>query len=999
VGKLEISAGSAQGTYGGSEARRRRSPIQSSGQWQILGAVRGWKELPSLRQTILPAALLFVLVTPVSAAHAQSSTIKSTNADEQRIVRLANTHHPLANEANASGRVEGSRAQRRMLLVLSPGEAQEQELKNLLEGQQARTSANYHHWLTAAEFGTRFGATDADVQKVRVWLEEAGFTVERVATSKRWLEFTGTAGQVESAFHTLMQYYRVNGKTFVANSTDLAIPAEFSGITRGVVSLNNFGKRPAIREGHGVVGRTAQGRRIKLSPSLTATGATDTYYLAPGDFAAIYNTKELVSEGIDGSGVSIVVTAQSQIELTDVEQFRQIFGLRANDPNIVVSGPDPGIASETDSDAAMLDVEWAGAVAPGATIDVVVAGSTDATSGVDLAAAYAVDNEVAPIVTYTYESCEQALGQTGNAFYNALWQQAAAEGITVLVASGDNGAAGCDGANSGTPAGLGPGVNGVASTPFNVAVGGTEFADIAQPTFHWNGVNTSGYASPMGYIPESAWNESCDPGQAVSGTNCAFASGNFSFLAGAGGTSAVYPKPAWQMGTGVPADGARDLPDVALAAASGHDETVYCTSLGGTPCQIDAQQEVVGLTLVGGTSASTAAMAGILALVEQKNGTLQGQVNYVLYRLAQMQGNSCNSSMRTSWAAQNACVFYDLTSGSNAVPCAGGSPGCSSTQTETNGFLTGGLAGVGYDMATGLGSVNATNLANGWKNVADTASQTGSQASSASFAVSVTPATIGMPAGSAGSGRVAITPSGGFTGPVNLACGTGGTFIPAGYTCTFGSSTVQVNGTTATTTLNLTPSSTAAAAVKSATAFEGGAAVWGTGFAAGLLLLGFAVFGSGGARGARNFLAACGLVVCVACSILGCGGGAGRVGPLSTTTTIVSSNLHSAFGMPVTFNVRVTPNGAATPTGQVQLYDNGQAYGSPVNVNAGIASFLATNLPVGVHNLSADYRGDANTQASSSTPITQAITGTVVLQISGTSGGITATTAFNVQVN
>lgn len=964
-------------------------------------AVKGWVELPSLRQTILPGALFFLFGTAVPGAHAQSSTIHTTNVDERTIVRLEHTHHPLANEANAAGRVEGSRALRRMLLVLSPEDAKEQELKNLLDEQQNRGSANYHHWLTAAEFGARFGAADADEQKVRAWLEGMGFTVERVAGSKRWLEFSGTAEQVESAFHTVMEYYRVNGKTFLANSTDLSIPAEFSGITRGVLSLNNFGRRPSIREGHGVTGRTAQGHRIKRSANLKAIGAPDTNYLAPGDFAAIYNTKGLLSGGIDGSGVSIAVTAQSQIELTDVRQFRQIFGLPVNDPNILVSGPDPGIANETDSEEAMLDVEWAGAVAPGASIDVVVAGSTDATSGMDLAAAYAVDNEVAPILTYTYGSCEQTLGQTGNAFYDALWQQAAAEGITVLVASGNNGVAGCDNATAGTAAALGPGVNGAASTPYNVAVGGTEFADIQQPTSYWNGTNTAVNTSAMGYIPESAWNESCDTGQPVSATNCAFPTGKFSQLAGGGGASSVYSKPAWQTGTGVRADGARDLPDVALGADSEYDEAVYCTSLGGTPCQINAQQELAGLTLVGGTSVSTPAMAGILALVEQKNGTWQGQVNYVLYRLAQMRGNSCDSSAETTPAAQNACVFYDVTSGSNAVPCAGGSPGCSSTQAGTGGLLTVELAGVGYDMVTGLGSVNATNLANEWKNAAIMTSQKSSQASSESLAVDVTPATISMVAGSAGNGTVTITPSGGFTGPVNLACGTGGTFLPAGYACTFGSSTVQVNGTVATTTLNLTPSSTTAAAVKSAKAIERGATLWDTGFTGVLLLLGIAIFGKDGARGTRNFLLACGFVVCAACSILGCSGGGGTGGvPVSTTTTISSSNLHSAFGMAVTFNVRVTPNGEATPNGQVQLYDNGQAYGSPVNVNAGITTFLATNLPVGVHNLTADYRGDANTQASTSAAIAQAVTGTITgVQISGTSGGTTVTATFNVQIN
>jgi large repetitive protein len=1457
-----------------------------------------------LRQAARAGFLCLLLITISVIALAQASGPQTTTVNEQSIVRLENTRHPLAIEANAVGRVEAGRQLQRMLLQLSLSPVQEEQLKNLLDDQQNRKSANYHHWLSSAELGAQFGAADADVQRVLDWLQGAGFTVARVAGSKRWLEFSGTVSQVENTFHTVMKYYRVNGKTYVANSTDLAVPAELSGITRGVVSLNNFGKRPPVHEVHGTAGRDAQGVRTKLTANLTATGATNTYYVAPGDFAAIYNTKGLLSSGIDGTGVSIAVTAQSQIELTDVQQFRQIFGLKANDPNFLLSGPDPGVASETDSEEALLDVEWAGAVAPGATINLVVAGSTDTTSGVDLAAAYAIDNEVSPILTYTYGSCEQALGSTGNAFYNALWQQAAAEGITVLVASGDNGAAGCDSATAGLPAVNGLAVNGVASTPYNVAVGGTQFAEGTQATAYWSATNAADYSSAIGYIPEAAWNESCDPSQPASSTNCILGNGNFSMLASGGGASTVYSKPSWQAGTGVPADGARDLPDVSLAAAAGHDEAVYCTSLGGTPCQINAQQAVVGLTLVGGTSVSTPAMAGILALIEQKNGTLQGQVNYALYRLAQVQGNSCNSSNQTNPTTQNSCMFYDVTSGNNSVPCAGGSPGCSSTVTGTNGLLAGQQAGPGYDLVTGLGSVNATNLSAQWTSLNLSASQTILQTSSASFvhgtpvtlngnvapttgtgspagvvaiktdlygdsqqtlaltsgsfsgavsdlpggqynlhayyagdaafassesggvalnvtpenstttitvnglqsgtagygaplqlkvmtagasgqgiatgtvtiqdgtnlvctsnlaadgtaylltgggagyafapgphsvtaaysgdnsftastspaaaftiakgtpfvvvgantatltigqtlgvhavvasqgtapatgtvqfivdgstfgaavalqtggffgtqaqastlipnlsqgthtigasyngtadpnyasvvsgdpvnelmatvtvgtaagnktttslvmntaptnmgdtgvftvtvspttatgtvtlwdavgprtaatpigagtatvqfawpqagstsvyavysgdsanagsasvpvsftvqkglpqmtltapasvssdgqvslnasvignpanpqipypvgvvelwdslnggaaqlltaqtltsgpggssvsgirlklasgthslfahyrgdtnwqaansasvslvaatfAVSISPTLIGLAAGNAGTATVTVTPSGGFAGTVALMCGTGGTFIPAGYTCSFGQASLPVNNATATTPLNLTPISTATGAVKQARRFGLADGLWGASFGAGLLLLGIFGFGRSGARSDRNFFVACGLLMCVANLVLACGGGGGGGGgPVSTTTTISSTNLHVGFGTPVTFTVTVTPHGSATPTGLVQLYDNGQPYGSPAKVSAGIATFLSTSLPVGVHNFTANYLGDANTQASSSAPIVQVITGSVGLQISGSADGITETADFTVMVN
>jgi hypothetical protein len=613
-----------------------------------------------------------------------------------------------------------------MILVLSPSAESQAELQQLLEAQQNPHSPQYHRWLTPAEYGARFGATDADIKKISDWLMAKGFTVDAVAHGKNSLQFSGVSSQVEDAFHTELHYYRANGRQFLANSSDIALPEQIARVASGLASLNSFGLRPPRHQNLGTAGRNAQGQKTILTPELTAVGNPNLYYLAPGDFAAIYNTKPLLSAGNDGSGVSIAVTAQSNIELTDVQQFRQIFGLKTNDPNILISGPDPGITTPIDVQEAMLDVEWAGAIAPGATIYLVVAGTTATSNGVDLAAAYAIDNAVAPILTYTYGGCEQALGTTGNAFYNSLWKQAVAQGITVIVATGDNGAAGCDNANSGNPAAQGPAVNGAASTPYNVAVGGTQFADSGTESTYWSLANAADFSSAIGYIPEAAWNSSCDPGQPVTASNCTLGNTNFDLLSSSGGASTVYmPKPSWQSGTGVPADGARDIPDVALAAfsgPSGHDEYVYCFSLFGTPCQLNGTNGVTGLTIVGGTSASTPAMAGILALVEQKNGVYQGQINYVLYKLAQ--SNSCDSSKQTNPTSQNSCIFYDVTTGNNSVPCVGGSPGCSSQTAGKNGLLNGFTAGPGYDLVTGLGSLNAANLANNWKNVTFLGSQT-----------------------------------------------------------------------------------------------------------------------------------------------------------------------------------------------------------------------------------------------------------------------------------
>jgi hypothetical protein len=272
----------------------------------------------------------------------------------------------------------------------------------------------------------------------------------------------------------------------------------------------------------------------------------------------------------------------------------------------------------------------------------------------------------------------------------------------------------------------------------------------------------------------------------------------------------------------------------------------------------------------------------------------------------------------------------------------------------------------------------------------------------ATFSLSVSPNPIAIAAGSPGTGTISITPGSGFAGTVALTCASGGTFVPAGYTCSFGNANLPVNGGVATTTLTFTPSSAAAGAVKSANVFGAGSSLWGMGFGVGLLLLGMLGFGVGEARSSRNFLLACGLVLCVSSCVLGCGGGGGGGsggGPVPTTTTIVSTNLNAAFGTPVTFTVTVKPTGAATPSGLVQLYDNGQAFLSEVKVNAGIATFQAATLPVGVHNLTAQYLGDASTQGSTSAPILQVITGQVPLQISGVSGTTTEAFNFTVVVN
>lgn len=949
------------------------------------------------RRLLRALALIGVFPACALAQAASQQAAPTRQADVARIERSSPAWTAYAADA---GRVEPNHAMARMLLALTPPPEKRQALEKFLDDVQNRNSAEYHHWLTPAEFGARFGVEDGDAEAVRQWLQKSGFQVSPAAQSKLWVEFSGTAQQVESAFHSELHYYDWRGKRYLANAADIGVPAEFAGITRGVVSLDNFGKRPP---------RLHLGARVQ--PNLTATGQANVYYLAPGDFAAIYNTKGLLSSGVDGTGITIAVTAQSGIELPDAQTFRQIFvSAQANDPNYIVSGPDPRVSGPVDLQEAQLDVEWAGAVAPGAAIDLVVAGSTDTTSGVDLAAAYAIDNRVAPIVTYTYGACEALLTPAQNAFYNALWQQAAAEGITVLVATGDNGAAGCDSPTAGLPATHGSAVNGAASTPYNVAVGGTEFADGANLSTYW-GSNNADFASAIGYIPEAAWNESCDPGQVVSATNCFYGTGNFSLLAGSGGASTIYAKPAWQTGTGVPNDAKRDIPDMALAAAASHDDIVYCNSTTGSACQINNQGEVVGLTLVGGTSVSTPAMAGILALVEQKNGAYQGQINYTLYKLAQT--HSCSSSAQTNPTAQNSCVFYDVISGNNGVPCAGGSPGCSSQQANVNGILAGGVANTGYDLATGLGSVNATNLANLWSGTSLTPTQTTLQlpanfthGSAVTVTGNVAPISgTGAPTGSLSllTGSAGAAPdvlsvaSGGFSATVNDLPG-GSYNVTAHYA---GDATFAASDSTGV-AVNVLPEPSATSLAING--LQGGTATYGTPLSVDVTIAGASGHGvatgsvtlSDGANtvgiyaltadgkvsiptgGANSFSFAPGTHALTAAysgdaSFQGSSGNAGSFTIMKGAPfVVVGANSSSVpVGQSLGVHAVVSGSGTAMATGTVQFTVDGVAQGQPIALQTGglfgtqAQASAILNLAAGTHSIGASYDGSADANYAS----------------------------------
>ena len=736
-------------------------------------------------------AAIFSLAIPLPAwtqtTPTPSRIVESVN--EGALVTLRGNTHPLAQPQYDQGAAPPDLPMARMLLVLKRSDAQEAALQALLDAQQDRNSPSYHQWLTPDQFGQQFGPSDQDMQAITLWLGLRGFQIGNISRGRAIIEFSGTAQQVQQAFHTEIHKYVVNGVEHWANASDPQIPAALAPVIESINSLHNFEKKPMYR----LVRKPSAGSAASVAPALgsettivdQALCGDDCYFVSPYDFATIYNVLPLwnATPAIDGTGETIAIVNRSNINPQDITDFRSLFALPPNNPQVILNGPDPGLVpgDETEAD---LDVEWSGAVATGATIDLVIAQSTSATDGVDLAAAYAVDNNVAPILSESFGQCELFLGNGGNAFANSIRQQAAAQGITFITSSGDQGAAGCDeeSGSAPAPATYGLAVNGLAATPYGVSVGGTDFLNfgsnynINAPSPYWSSTNDPQHqASALGYIPETTWNDSCTNPVWIfldAGSTSEAACNNPQLepavvvVGGSGGKSACitsngtapsscaggYAKPSWQSAPGVPADGARDVPDISLFASNNFMASSYiiCESdqEESGPCSLLAPLSTfVG---IGGTSASAPAFAGMMALVNQSTGSSgEGNANYVLYQLASSSAQKSQSCGATSNPSAG-CIFYDVTSGTISMPCAKGSPNCSTTNpADVYGVLSGYSAGTGYDQATGLGSVNASNLVHNWIQPANSSTTTltlngGNDVNithgqSVSFSIAVTP--------------------------------------------------------------------------------------------------------------------------------------------------------------------------------------------------------------------------------------------------------------------
>lgn len=551
------------------------------------------------------------------------------------------------------------------------------------------------------------------MQAITSWLQSHGFAVS--ATNGRTvLEFSGSASQVQEAFHTTIHKYLVNGEQHWANASDPQIPAALTPAVAGVLTLHNFYKKPQL---HLAEAQFPLKALQATHPLFTASNGL--HALAPADYYTIYNFNPL------GSGLSkIAIVGRSNINLQDMTYFHYWMYDQAVSPSVIVNGPDPGDLGGGEEAEAVLDTTWSGAVAPSDWVALVVSASTATTDGVDLSEAYIVDNNLADVMSESFGSCEGDVTSSQAAGISSLAEQAAAQGITYVVAAGDSGSAGCDDPNTETTARHGLSVNVLASTPYNVAVGGTVFNENGHNSTYWSSTNQQAtQESAISYIPEDVWNDSC--------VSCS----KPNIWAGGGGVSSFVTKPSWQSGVaGIPADSKRDLPDVSLTAAA-HDPYLIC--LRGS-CIPNSQGEI-SFYGAAGTSASTPAFAGMMGLVANRVQSRLGQPNYVLYRLAAAENLAqCNGSSTTLPAST--CVFNDVTVGNNGVP------GETSYGTSSATYVS----GKGYDLATGLGSVNVTNLINQWNTVTFSPTAT-------TFSISPTTAVHGSPLNVAGT----VTPTSG----------------------------------------------------------------------------------------------------------------------------------------------------------------------------------------------------------------------------------------------
>jgi hypothetical protein len=1009
-----------------------------------------------LRLATLVCGSLFAL-TFAQAQDAQTEYVApvliTQAVDESDLVTLGGNTRPEAKAKYDRGRVDDNLPMEHLLLLLKRSPEQQQELGTLIEELHDSASPNFHRWLTAKEFGKRFGVADKDRDTIEAWLRSHGLTVNVDYTNDLLIDFSGTAGQVRETFHTEIHTLDVNGEKHIANMSDPRIPAALVPAVVGVVSLNDFRPHPMY---------------VPRAEYTVSTGTGEKYLVVPGDLATIYNLNPLFSAGISGQGQTIVVVEDSDVyTAADWTSFRSTFGLSSYTdgsfkqvhpaaPGDTNNCSDPGPKSGSQIEA-IVDAEYASAAAPSAAI-VLASCTSKETFGGLIALQNLLNESSAPpaVVSMSYGDCEASSGAAANAAFNSTFEQAVSEGVSVFVSSGDHAAASCDVFDADAVDGIG--ITGWGSSPYNVSVGGTDFGDTFAGTnsTYWKSTNSATYESALSYVPEIPWNDSCASSllaefngfsQTYGLTGfCNSSAGEADFVNTSGGgggpsgcatgtpaqpgvvggTCAGWPKPKYQSVLGNPKDGVRDIPDVSLFAANGVWLHAYPYCFSG-PGGADCSEAPKKWPSAGGTSFSSPIMAGIQALVNQRAGKRQGNPNVVYYSLAATgygtKGNSaCNSTLGNG--AEKSCVFYDVTLGDNDVDCDNGPALIDCYRPSgTNGVLSTSddayqpafVATTGWDFASGVGTVNAYNLVNNWPGVAP------------SFTLSANPGNATITQGGAATSTITINPLNGFAGSVTLSAsglpsGVAAAFSPdpatssstltltASATAATGTVAVKITGTsgkvTSTTTVNLTvnapvPSFSLAASPNTVTIANGGASGESTititplnGFSGSITLSASGLPKGVTATFSPNPVASTSALTLTA-------GTSAATGTVTVTITGTSGSLTetSAIQLTVTRSPTYTLGSNPSSLSIIQGTHGTSAISiSRLNGFTGSVTFSASSLPGGV---TAAFSPNPATSSSTLTLTASALaaTGTVTVTVTGTSGSLTETTTIQLTVS
>lgn len=712
------------------------------------------------------------------SAQRSRALIQERIDDRKLVTLGGNTTAAALDAENDRGRVDDNLPLDHMLLLLKRAPEVEARLAKQIDAMHDAKSSEFHRWMTSQQLGEEFGLSRQDLQTVQNWIAAQGFTVNRVYQNGIVIDYSGTAGLVRQAFHTeIHNIVLPNGEAHVANISDPQIPAALAPAITGVGSLHDFFPKPhRIDRGPVTFDRSTNTwlPRFNVTDGKFTDHTVSPYDFATiYNLLPLWN-EGFTGKGVTIATVEDTDIANT----ADWSTFRSTFGLtkftQGNFKQVFPNCKNPG--ANGDEIEAALDVEWASAAAPDANVELSACGNSKTTSGLDLAILNLIDTTPPDIISDSYGFCETLTGAAEIALENSEAQMAVAEGVTFFIAQGDNGADECAPGETTNYSTLGINGGDNTATIYAVDIGGTDF--MAQYNADVNGVPLSTYwsatndpttlASAVSYIPEIPWNDSCtsvliysDP---VNGSFtepygttgfCSSTNGKKNFLfdfGGAGGPSTCFtgkpsipgvvsgtckgnPKPSYQAGVpGIPADGLRDQPDLSLFAADGVWGSYYVECMsdrkqGGAPCTATNDAILEG---GGGTSFGAPAMAGIQALINQANGK-QGNANYVYYALAAaqftQQGTSaCDGSQTKGGLPASTCVFNDVTRGDMDIPCGAGRGGkfynCFGTTTvrgsigelSTSNTTASPAypATIGYDLATGLGSVNATNLFNQW---------------------------------------------------------------------------------------------------------------------------------------------------------------------------------------------------------------------------------------------------------------------------------------------